>query len=201
MPEQESNRSAIYEWIVERTPQGGRVLDIGCGEGDLLARLVERRKVRAVGIELSEACVMKAVQRGLSVHHGDVEEGLNDYGDRSFDLVLFSLTIQELGDPLRALQEAFRVGKKAIIVFPNFGHWRARWQLAVLGQAPRTANLPYTWYESPNRHFVTIADWDNLCARQGWRTLDRGFVSQGRIVRVLPNLFAEVAMYLLEKQQ
>ena len=101
MPEQPHNRRAIDRWILERTPQGGRVLDIGCGDGELLSLLVRQRGVHGAGIELSETCVFACVKRGLSVHHGNVDEGLDDYGDRSFDLVLLSLTIQELGDPRR----------------------------------------------------------------------------------------------------
>lgn len=200
MPEQESNRQAIYQWISEHCPEGGRVLDIGCGDGELLARLASERRARGTGIELSEECVMKAVQRGLSVHHGNVEEGLDDYGDATFDLVLLSLTIQELGDPRQVLREAFRVGKRVIIVFPNFGHWRSRWHLAVLGRTPLTRSLPYMWFDSPNRHYLTIADWESFCRDEGLTWVDRGYLSSGHLTKFLPNLFAEVAMYLLEKK-
>jgi len=199
MPEQASNRAAIYRWIAQRTPKGGRVLDIGCGEGELLAMLAAERKVRGTGIELSEEAVVKAVQRGLSVHQGDVEEGLDDYGDSNFDLALLSLTIQELKDPRRVMREAFRVGKRVIIVFPNFGHWKARWQLAIRGRAPQTRSLPFTWHDSPNRHFLTIVDWETLCREEPWRVLERDFLRTGRRVKILPNLRAEVAMYLLER--
>jgi len=201
MPEQPSNRAATYRWILDRTPPGGRVLDIGCGDGELLSLLVREKAVRGTGIELSEECVLKAVQRGLSVHHGDIEEGLDDYGDDSFDLVLLSLTIQELGHPRRALKEAFRVGKKVLITFPNFANWRARWCLAVRGRAPLTPSLPYRWYEGPNRKFLTVTDWEELCREERWRTLDRAFLASGRKIRFLPNLRSEVALYLLEKNR
>jgi len=200
MPDQPSNRAAIDQWIVDHTPQGGRVLDIGCSEGDLLARLVAERGVRAVGIELSEPRAAKAIQRGLSVHHGNAEEGLDHHSDATFDAVVISLTIQETGDPRRLLHEAFRVGKYVIVVFPNFGYWRGRLQLGFVGRAPRTPSLPDTWYESPNRHFFTIADWEEFCEREGWRAADRGFLAAGRKIVFLPNLRAEVAMYLLEKK-
>ena len=199
MPDQPRNRRAIDRWILERAPLGGRVLDIGCGEGELLALLVKERQVRGAGIELSESCVFKCVQRGLTVHHGDVDEGLDDYGDASFDLVLMSLTIQELGDPRRALREAFRVGKRVLLTFPNFAHWRARWQLGVLGRAPLTRSLPFTWFDSPNRHFLTVADWERFCPSEGWRPVDRAFLSAGKPIRLLPNFRAEVALYILEK--
>lgn len=198
MPSQEANRQEIHRWIVEWMPEGGRVLDIGCGEGELLARLVEERNVYATGIELSEGAVFKAIQRGLSVHHGNVEEGLDSYGDDSFDVVILSLTIQELGDPCRVLRESFRVGRRVMVVFPNFGHWRARWQLGVLGRAPYTSSLPYTWYDSPNRHYLTVHDWEWFCGQEGWKVQARGFVNAGRRIEFLPNVRAEVAMYLLE---
>ncbi len=198
MPEQASNRVRIQRWIVEHTPEGGRVLDIGCGEGDLLRLLVDERKVRAMGIELSEPDVMKAVQKGLTVHHGNVEEGLDHFANSYFDVVILSLTLQELGSPRRVLIECFRVGKRVVVVFPNFGYWRARYDLALLGRAPRTRSLPHTWYESPNRHFLSVLDWEEFCSQEGWRIVDRAFLSPGRFVKVLPNWRAEVAMYLLE---
>jgi methionine biosynthesis protein MetW len=201
MPDQASNRAEIDRWIVAHTPQGGRVLDIGCSEGDLLARLIAERKMRGVGIELSEEKAGKAMQRGLSVHHGDAEEGLGHYGDGSFDAVVISLTIQETRDPRRLLQEAFRVGRNVIVVFPNFGYWVARLQLMFLGRAPRTPSLPDTWYGSPNRHFFTVVDWEEFCRSEGWRPADRGFLKAGRRVSFWANLRAEVAMYVLEKKQ
>jgi methionine biosynthesis protein MetW len=200
MPDQAANRAAIEKWILEHTPANGRVLDIGCSEGDLLARLAAERKVRGVGIELSESRAARAVQRGLSVHHGDAEEALDDYGDGTFDIVVISLTIQETRDPRRLLNEALRAGKQAIVVFPNFGHWRSRWQLTVLGRAPQTPSFPFAWHESPNRRFFTIADWEDFCAREGWLPTARGYLSAGHLIALLPNLRAEVAMYVLEKK-
>jgi methionine biosynthesis protein MetW len=193
------NRNYIESWLISRTPAGGRVLDIGCGDGHLLARLVAERGVRADGIELDEAAAMAAIQRGLSVHHGNVEEGLDQYGDGTFDLVILSLTIQELGDPCRVMRECLRVGRRMAVVFPNFGHWRARWQLAVLGRAPNTPALPFPWHLSPNRHYLTVADWEDFVRSEGWRTVERGFAANGGPVSVWPNLLAEVAMYILER--
>jgi methionine biosynthesis protein MetW len=193
-----TNRAQIDNWIVQHAPEGGKVLDIGCGTGDLLARLVRERHVRGTGIEIAEDCVIKAVQQGLSVHHGNVEEGLDHYSDGSFDMVVMSLTIQELGKPIHVLRESFRVGRQLIVVFPNFAHWQTRWQLGVLGRAPRTPSLPYTWHESPNRHVLTIDDWEEFCKQRGWRCVERAFVTKGKRVHWWPNLRAEVAMYLLE---
>jgi methionine biosynthesis protein MetW len=193
-----TNRAQIDNWIVEHAPEGGKVLDIGCGTGDLLARLVRERGVRGTGIEIAEECVIKAVQQGLSVHHGNVEEGLDHYADGSFDLVVMSLTIQELGKPIHVLRESFRVGRQLIVVFPNFAHWQTRWQLGIRGRAPRTPSLPYTWHESPNRHVLTIDDWEEFCKQRGWLCAEKAFVTKGIRIRWWPNLRAEVAMYLLE---
>ncbi len=193
-----SNQIEIDDWIVRHAPAGGKVLDIGCGTGSLLARLAREKNVRGTGIEIAEDCVVKAVQQGISVHHGNVEEGLDHYSDQSFDMVVMSLTIQELGKPIHVLRESFRVGRQLIVAFPNFAHWKTRWQLAVRGRAPRTPSLPYTWYDSPNRHVLTIDDWEEFCHQRGWRSTARGFLRKGKRIHWWPNLRAEVAMYRLE---
>ncbi|MFP4379653.1 MAG: methionine biosynthesis protein MetW [Candidatus Sumerlaeia bacterium] len=195
MPEQEANQNAIFEWICSQTPEAARVLDIGCGDGELLAMLSEKRRVKATGIEISESLVVKAVQRGLSVHHGNVEEGLDHYSDKNFDVVVLSLALQEMKQPLRVLEESFRVGKHVVVVFPNFGYWRVRWQLAILGRAPRTPSFPHPWSASPNRHYYTIKDWEEFCREQGWKVEAKSFLNQGKAVCCMPNLMAEVAMY------
>lgn len=201
MSKETVNRKLIYQWIVERTGQEGQVLDIGCGDGELLARLVAERGVHGTGIEISEECVVRAVQRGLSVHHGNVEEGLDHYHDDAFDLVIMSETIQEMNFPVRTITEAFRVGKLVLVVFANFGYWRVRCQLLLGGRAPRNHSLPYRWYDSPNRHFLTTTDWLDLCREQGWRRIDSGFVTRGKIIRCRANLRAEIAMYLMESSR
>jgi len=201
MPAQEKNHTAIYQWLCEQTPQGGKVLDVGCGGGDLLALLVEERGVRGTGIEIDEACVVQAVQRGLSVHHGNAEEGMDHYADGSFDMVILSESIQEMRDPLHLLAEAFRISKQVLIVFPNFGYWPGRCQLALGGRAPRAGSLPHVWYTSPNRHYFTIADWESFCIERDWQCVRRGFLADGRRITFLPNLRAQVAMYLMESRR
>ena len=194
------NLTAIYEWIVARTPESARVIDIGCGDGTLLALLAERKRTRGSGIELSQELVHQAILRGLSVYHGNVDEGLVAYGDNSFDLAILSLTIQELSDPLHVIEEALRVGRRAVVVFPNFANWRSRWQLAVHGQAPDTPSLPHKWFDSPNRHYLSVLDWEDFVCQARWRIVEKGFVAAGREVITWPNLFSELAMYLIEKE-
>jgi methionine biosynthesis protein MetW len=193
----QGNKDIVYQWITDHTESASRVLDIGCGDGSLLAQLATQQGIHGSGIELSDTLVMKAVQRGLSVHHGNVEEGLDHYGDKVFDLVILSEIIQEISHLRHVLTESFRVGRRVIVVFPNFGYLPCRWQLAVQGRAPRTASLPYDWSESPNKHFFTVADWEVFCKQQGWTCHDRGFVRSGRTIHLWPNLIAQQAMYLL----
>jgi methionine biosynthesis protein MetW len=195
------NIRAAHDWIVGITPHGARVLDIGCGDGHLLALLADRRSAIAAGIELNRDEVMSAIMRGLSVHHGNADEGLDHYADSSHDLVILSLTIQELGRPLEVLRECLRVGKRIVVVFPNFANWRARLHLGLYGHAPDIPSLPYTWYETPNRHYLSVADWDAFVVTQGWRVVERAFVAKGRRVWWAPNLRAELAMYLIEPAQ
>jgi methionine biosynthesis protein MetW len=176
-----------------------KVLDLGCGEGELLAWLVENKSVIARGVEIEPARVRKAIARGLSAYQGDINEGLSDYPDRAFDYVILSQTLQETRDPRVILREMMRVGKRAIVSFPNFGHWKVRLSMLISGQAPKTRLFPYDWYDSPNIHFLTVQDFERLAARQGFRIERRYFVAGARSLSILPNLMAEVAVYLISK--
>jgi methionine biosynthesis protein MetW len=178
---------------------GSKVLDLGCGEGELLAWLVENKSVTARGVEIESSRVRKAIARGLSAYQGDINEGLADYPDEAFDYVILSQTLQETRDPRRILSEMMRVGRRAIVSFPNFGHWRMRLSMARTGQAPKTRLFPYEWYDSPNIHFVTVRDFEALAVMEGFRIERRYFVSGTRQVSMLPNLMAEVAVYLVRK--
>ncbi len=176
-----------------------KVLDLGCGEGELLAWLAENKSVIARGVEIEPARVRKAISRGLSAYQGDINEGLSDYPDEAFDYVILSQTLQETRDPRRILSEMMRVGRRAIISFPNFAHWSMRLAMLRTGQAPKTRLFPYEWYDSPNIHFVTVRDFEALAVHQGFRIERRYFVSGTRQVSVWPNLTAEVAVYLVRK--
>jgi len=183
--------------ISEIVKPGSRVLDLGCGEAELLAWLVEHKNVEARGVEIEPAKLRKAISRGVSAYQGDIDEGLADYPDRAFDYVILSQTLQETRAPLRVLREMLRVGKQAIVAFPNFGHWSVRLSMAFSGQAPRTKLFPYKWYESPNIHFLTVNDFEALASEQGYTIERRYFLSGSRRVSVMPNLMAEVAVFLV----
>lgn len=186
-----------FHVIGEIVEPGSRVLDLGCGEGELLAWLVEHKRVLARGVEISPAQVRKAIARGVSVYQGDIDEGLADYPDKAFDYVLLSQTLQETRSPLQVLREMLRVGRRAIISFPNFGHWKVRAAMLVNGQAPKTKLFPYNWYNSPNIHFLGINDFEDLCREFNFPIERRYFLAGARHVKAFPNLVAQTAVFLL----
>lgn len=187
---------AIIGEIVE---PGSKVLDLGCGEGELLQWLAENKGVEARGVEISATKVRRAIARGVSAYQGDIDEVLADYADGTFDYVILSQTLQETRNPLTVLRDMLRVGRRAIVAFPNFGHWSVRLALLFTGRAPKTGRFPYEWYDSPNIHFLTVHDFDEL-ARQEHFTVERCFFLAGHHkITALPNLLAEEAVYLVRK--
>jgi methionine biosynthesis protein MetW len=185
--------------ISELVEPNSKVLDLGCGEGELLAWLAENKGVEARGVEISATKVRRAIARGVSAYQGDIDEVLADYSDHAFDYVILSQTLQETRWPLKVMRDMLRVGRHAIVAFPNFGHWSVRLSLLFTGRAPKTDLFPYEWYDSPNIHFLTVDDFDQLVRREGF-TLERCyFVAGKRKVALLPNLRAEVAVYLVSK--
>jgi len=188
-----SDYAIISEIVEPRT----RVLDLGCGEGELLHWLAANKGVDARGVEIDGARVQRAIARGVSVFQSDIDEGLADYPDGAFDYVILSQTLQETRDPRRVLREMLRVGRRGIVAFPNFGHWRVRTTMLLSGRAPRTSLFPYEWYESPNIHFLTVQDFESLAALEKVTIERRYFLSGNRRITWRPNLFAEVAIYLL----
>jgi homoserine O-acetyltransferase len=190
-----------YAMIAEMIEPNSRVLDLGCGEGELLAWLSENKQVRARGVEIEPSKVRRAIARGVSVFQGDIDKGLADYRDGAFDFVILSQTLQEMRYPLRVLREMLRVARHAIVAFPNFGHWNVRLAHLLSGRAPKTDLFPFDWYESPNLHFLTIDDFISLCRAQNWRIERRIFLHGNRELKFLPNLRAEVAVFSIRPAQ
>ncbi len=153
--------------VAEIVEPGSRVLDIGCGDGDLLSLLRDRKGVDGRGIEISREGVSACLAKGLPVIQGDADTDLADYPDDAFDYVILSQTIQATRQPRVVLEHLLRIGRRAIVSFPNFGHWRVRVDLALKGRMPVTENLPYSWYDTPNIHFCTIRDFVELCREVG----------------------------------
>jgi methionine biosynthesis protein MetW len=188
-----------YAIIGELVDPGLKVLDLGCGEAELLEWLVQNKNVQARGVELMPAKVQRAIARGVAVYQGDIEEAIADYPDGAFDVVILSQTLQETRNPLRVLNEMLRVGKRAIVAFPNFGHWRVRVAHLISGRAPKTDLFPYDWYNSPNLHYLTVDDFEETAAKQGWIVERRICLAGTRKVSLFPNLSAEVAVYLIKR--
>jgi methionine biosynthesis protein MetW len=188
-----------YAIIGEIVEPGTKVLDLGCGEGELLAWLAENKNVDARGVEISAAKVQRAIARGVSVYQGDIDEGLADYPDHAFDYIILSQTLQETHRPLRVLREMLRVGHRAIVAFPNFGHWSVRLSLLWTGRAPKTSLFPHEWFESPNIHILTVDDFEKLAAAEGLAIERRYFIAGHKKVTAMPNLFAETAVFLVRK--
>ena len=181
---------AIVRWV----PQGARVLDLGCGDGALLRALWQQRAAPGYGVEIDDEKVIACVANDVNVLQVDLESGLSLFADASFDCVILSLTLQAVHRTEAVLREMLRVGREAIVSFPNFGHWSARLQV-LQGRMPVSASLPYEWYETPNVHHCTITDFEDLCRRLKIRIRERLVLHEGKAVSVMPNLLGSLAVY------
>ena len=189
----------ISDWI----PDGARVLDLGCDNGTLMKHL-QQRGVTGYGLEIDNSKFADCIKAGVNVIQADLDQGLPQFSDQSFDYVILSQTLQAINRPDFLLEEIARVGKQAIIAFPNFGHWQCRIQLALGGHMPRSRTLPHAWFDTPNIHLCTVNDFDKLCVDKSIQVLSRSIVNHEHKdtlgTRLLPNLFGQIALYQIKKK-
>jgi methionine biosynthesis protein MetW len=192
-------RSLEHKVISNWISIGASVLDLGCGDGELLSLLIRDKQVRAQGVEFSEQAIQNCVAAGLSVFQQDIDTGLTEYADKSVDYAILNQTLQQVKKPDFAIKEALRVGKKVIVGFPNFCFITDRFQIFFRGKVPVSHSLPYEWYDTPNLHFLSIADFKEYCKKNKITVEDAVFITKNRIVRFWSNLFGEVGLFLLSK--
>jgi methionine biosynthesis protein MetW len=192
----------IASWI----EPGARVLDLGCGEGDLLLYLKRHKGVKGTGIEQEENKVAQCISRGLSVLQGDINREIQDYPDQSFDYVVLSQTLQQVYEPAHLIRSMLRIGQRGIVSFPNFSHWQVRWQLLRSGYAPVTPQLPYQWYDTPNIRVITLKDFIKFSREVGFEVHQsasintRNHEDNGKIISFMPNLRATYGIFLIRKR-
>ena len=182
--------AAIAGWV----RMGSSVLDLGCGDGSLLRYLQDSRRVTGYGMEIDDDSILACVKNGVNVIQGDLERGLSGFEDRSFDYVILSQTLQAMKNSERVMKEMLRVGREGIVTFPNFGYWKNRLQIAA-GHMPVSDNLPYQWFDTPNVHLCTIADFERFCRERSIRIVERKVLTRGRTVGWWPNLLGALAVY------
>ena len=194
-----------FRTVLELVEPGSRVLDLGCGNGALLQLLRDRKNITGYGVELDQQLIMECISRGLSVFQGNLDEGLRDFEDQSFDYVILNQTLPAVYRPSFVLDEMLRVGKQCIVSFPNFAYWRVRWHFLVQGRMPVDDIIPYEWYNTPNIHHLTICDFENFCRRNHiefrqsfyFRALSRGTVAP---TMFRPNLRAGFALFVIRRE-
>ena len=190
--------------ILPYIKQQAQVLDLGCGDGTLLENLQREKNILGVGLENDHEKITECIQKNIAVIDRDLNRGLSDFKDNSYDTVIMTLALQAMERPDYVLEEMLRIGKECIVTFPNFGHWKARLHLSLNGRMPVSDLLPYQWYDTPNIHFCTVKDFEVLCQHQGITLLHRAVVAEKkwgqRLCKLHPNFFGETAIYHLTKQ-
>jgi methionine biosynthesis protein MetW len=189
-----SDFAAIAGWV----SMGSRVLDLGCGDGSLLKYLRDSRRVTGYGVEIDDDGVLACVKNGVNVIQGDLERGLSEFENSSFDYVILSQTLQAVRNSERVVADMLRVAREGIVTFPNFGYWTNRLQV-LGGRMPVSDNLPYQWHDTPNVHLCTIADFEHFCEEFGVKILERKVLTRGRPVAWLPNLLGSLAVYRFQR--
>lgn len=187
---------ALIANIVERD---ARVLDLGCGDGELMAYLAKNKNCRVQGIELDESAIYTCVEKGLNVFHSDIDSGLKGYPDKAFDYVILNQSIQQIKKVDYIIEESLRTGTRVIVSFPNFAHVRSRLKFFLKGKVPVTRHLPYSWHDTPNLRFLSTKDFRDYCRKKDIKVLDVKFYGPSGEIRFMPNLFAENALFVLTK--
>ncbi len=194
-----SDLEIIDEWVQPNI----RVLDLACGPGELLQHLIQNKQVNGYGLEIGHEDLNTCIEKGIPVLEQNIDEGLQNFDDQSFDLVLMTHALQQFRRPDLLIDEMLRIGKECIITFPNFGHWRSRLHLALKGRMPVSDFLPYNWYDTPNIHFFTFQDFERLCREKNikilrWAAVD-GQLKDHWWIRSMPNLFSETAIFHISR--
>ncbi len=192
-----------YDLIMAEVEPGSKVLDLGCGDGTLLQKLQKQKQAVPYGVEISEDGVWQCVEKGLYCYQGDIDEGLADYKNNSFDYVILNQTLQITKRPSYVLKEMMRISRNAIVSFPNFGYYKTRLQLLMKGIMPKNILLPYEWYETPNIHLLTIRDFQNFCEKHGYPVRKENHFSlsstgSSNHIRRLPNIIAQYGFFVLD---
>ncbi len=197
------SRTLNYKQVTRLVEEGSKVLDLGMGDGYLFKKLQTEKKITGIGIELNPDEVIKSVERGLNVIQGNIDEGLKQFADKSFDYAILNFTLQSTQKPDYVIDEMLRVSKKAIVAFPNFAYWRVRFYLFFKGKMPKSRALPYEWYNTPNIHLNTIEDFFEFCKSRNIRIVDSIYLAKKRarkgISKPLANFFSEEAIFVLTK--
>lgn len=204
MPENKESVHLNYKIITENIEPDSKVLDLGCGEGQLLKMLEDQKKCSGCGIEIDQQNVIKSIQKGLSVIQGDIDEGLKEFSDNEYDYVILNQTLQSTEKPDYVIDEMLRVGKKSVVSFPNFGYWRVRFYLFFTGKMPKSKMLPFSWFDTPNIHLLTIEDFFEFCKERNIKIiksvyLKRGKINKNPLNRILTNLLCEEAVFVIQK--
>ena len=193
-----------YSVITETIESGSKVLDLGCGEGELLKMLIETKQCQGTGVDINQNNVIESIQKGLSVVQGDIDKGLSEFVENEYDYVILNQTLQSTEKPDFVIEEMLRVGKKVVVSFPNFGYWRVRCYLFFKGKMPKSKMLPYTWYDTPNIHLLTVKDFFEFCTERNIKITKQVYIKRGKIsknpfTKFLTNLLCEEALFVIRR--
>ena len=202
--EKEKSLHPNYDLIANLVETGSAVLDLGCGDGTLLRKLIDEKNVKGKGIEINQENVIKSIHKGLSVIQGDIDEGLADFSDGEVDYVVLNQTLQSAQKPDYVINEMLRVGKYDIVSFPNFAYWRIRMYLLLKGKMPKSKRLPFEWYDTPNIHLLTVKDFFDYCEQRNIKITKSILTRRGKVIRsnlkkVFADIFAEEVIFVIQK--